>query len=165
MTNQDGSVIPSKTDNRGELEDSWKCPYCGQMNNIRTTCLRCDYDRDMIDDSAEPIDNRQRILLVVVSVLSALFGAAACAGPFVYVFTVSGTGSWSEPDPDLLIFNFVIGGIIGGMFGYGAGSAGAQIGRSRGSEVIGTILGALLGAILAVLLALFLSVMGMGIMA
>lgn len=46
MTNQDEIVIPSETDDGGALDNSWKCPYCGQRNDIRTTCLRCGYDRE-----------------------------------------------------------------------------------------------------------------------
>jgi hypothetical protein len=92
MTNRDETVIPSETDDGGGLEESWKCPSCGQRNEIRTTCLRCGYDRERRTHSKTHGD---KVTLGSV-ILGGLFGAILGGGvTFVLALIINDIANWS----------------------------------------------------------------------
>jgi hypothetical protein len=118
MTNQDETAIPSETGYGGGLDESWKCPSCGQRNEIRTTCLRCGYDHERRTHS------KTRGVKVTPGsvILGGFFGAILGGGvTFALLAVINDIANWSGLEyyafllvliPIGLAVGFVLGAIV-----------------------------------------------------
>ena len=60
-------------------------------------------------------------LLLVGAPASAVIGALARSGPYLYFTSTSGTGSWSQPDSGSVLLQILIGVLIGDLLGVAMG--------------------------------------------
>jgi hypothetical protein len=95
MTNQDEPVIPRETDNGEELEDSWECPYCGQRNDVRTTCLRCGYDREKRTHARTHRDKFEVKSLILGGFFGAILGGVVTFALLALIEEIANWSGWN----------------------------------------------------------------------
>jgi len=92
---------------------------------------------------------RNDYMIIFGAVLSAMVGAIACSGPFLWASLVK-PGSWGI-DIGMLAFMLLMGAIIGGYCAVALAQMGGRVGRSVNKEsgkTVGIALGILAGVVI-----------------
>lgn len=111
---------------------------------------------------------RNKNVWIAGIILSAVVGAIACSGPFLWVAMANPESENWGFDPGFTIFILVIGAIIGGACCFVSASMGGVFGQvvnTENSEAVGVMVGILAGIVVGGLVAFVLAVLGMGILA
>ena len=107
-------------------------------------------------------------MVVAGAILSAIVGALACSGPYLWVAMQNPEAEDWGFDAGLTATMLVTGAIIGGFcavrLAQMGGRAGKAVNIERG-ETVGVVLGILAGEVIGGLVAFSLAILGMGILA
>ena len=109
---------------------------------------------------------RSAYILIPGAILSALAGAAACAGPYYWV-GIQHPETWGI-DIQFMLFVLLIGAAIGGVCAVKLAQFGQELGARAAAawiETAGLLAGLLLGLLLGALISLALAILSMGILA